>query len=132
MSNIRRYPSDISDEEWAVIEPLIPLSKSGGVNGGRPAADYREVVNAIGYMVRTGCAWRQLPRDLPPWRTVYGYFALWQRDETLDNIHNKLRSEIRIRNGKDPNPTAAIIDAQSIKGQILLEDLPGVMMQVRE
>ena len=84
----RRYPSDLSDAEWEVIEPLLP----GPCRRGRPLVHGRRViVNAILYVNRTGCAWRYLPKDFPPWRTVYGYFARWRDDGTLQQLHDRLR-----------------------------------------
>ena len=112
----RRYPSDLSDAEWALIEPLIPRPKSGGYNGGRPPVPRREVVNAISYVVRTGCAWRHLPRDFPAWQTVYGCFSAWNRDGTLARLHDELRGQVRLMEGRAEDPSAGIVDAQTIRG----------------
>ncbi len=88
------YHTDLSDAEWAIIEPLIP----GGKPGGRPReTNIREVINAIFYLLRTGCAWRHLPHDFPPPGTVYDYFSLWTRDGTLKQIHDALRRRVRVR-----------------------------------
>ena len=109
----KRYPSDMSDAEWLIIEPLIPPPKSGG----RPQVwPLREILNAIFYLLRTGCSWRQLPSDLPPWRTVYRYFRRWSADGVIEQVHDQLRESLRISLGKDIRPTAGIIDAQSTKG----------------
>lgn len=112
----RVYPSDMSDAEWAIIEPLLPPSKSGGFNGGRPPAPRRPVVDAILYLVRTGCSWRQLPADFPKWQTVYFLHATWVRDGTLDRVHDRLRDQLRVLEGRDPEPTVGIIDSQSVRG----------------
>jgi len=108
----RRYPSDLSDAEWAVIGPLLP----GRFRRGRPLVHERRViVNAILYVNRTGCAWRYLPTDFPPWRTVYGYFAAWRDNGVLHRIHDQLRAAARTAAGRDPCPTAAVIDSQSVR-----------------
>jgi len=108
-----RYPSDLSDEEWALIAPLIPPAKRGG----RPrTVDVREVLNAIFYVLSTGCQWRALPKDFPPRTTVYDYLELWNWDGTLARIHHALYVEARERAGREASPTVAIIDSQSVKG----------------
>jgi transposase len=108
----RRYPSDLSDAEWAIIEPLLPARSCRG----RPSVHGRRViVNAILYVNRTGCAWRYLPKDFPPWRTVYGYFAAWRDNGVLQRIHDQLRDAARVAAGRDPRPTAAVIDSQSVR-----------------
>ena len=106
------YPSDVTDGQWRLIEPSIPPPKPGG----RPReVDMREVVNAILYVVRTGCAWRQLPHDFPRWITVYYYFRRFQRDGTWHKIHERLRAQVRRKAGKKPTPSVGIIDSQSVK-----------------
>ena len=107
-----RYPSDLTDEEWALVEPMIPTAKRGG---GKRTADMREVVNAVMYVLSTGCQWRALPKDLPPRSTVHGYLDLWNWDGTLDRIHHALYVKCREKAGRDASPTAAIIDSQSVK-----------------
>jgi transposase len=107
-----RYPSDLTDEEWALVEPMIPPAKRGG---GKRTADMREVVNAVMYVLSTGCQWRALPKDLPPRSTVHGYLDLWNWDGTLDRIHHALYVKCREKAGRDASPTAAIIDSQSVK-----------------
>ena len=109
------YPTDLSDEEWDQIKSLVPAPKSGRGKRGRPALDRRTLVNAIFYVVRSGCAWRLLPRDLPPWQTVYGYFRKWSQDWTWTYIHDTLRDWLRKTEGRKVAPTAAIIDSQSVK-----------------
>jgi transposase len=110
----RRYPSDLDDEEWAVLEPLLPPVRVGG-RGRPPVHSRRAIVNAILYLDRTGCAWRYLPKDFPPWRTIYGYFAAWRDDGTLQKVHDQLREAARTAAGRNITPTAAIIDSQSVR-----------------
>ena len=108
----RDYPSDLSDEEWAILEPLIPPAKPGG----RPrTTDMRQVMNALFYLDRTGAQWRALPHDFPPWSTVWSYFRIWRNDGTWERIHTALREQVRVKQGREPTPSAAIIDSQSIK-----------------
>ena len=107
-----RYPRDLTDEEWALVEPMIPPAKRGG---GKRTADMREVVNAVMYVLSTGCQWRALPKDLPPRSTVHGYLDLWNWDGTLDRIHHALYVKCREKAGRDASPTAAIIDSQRVK-----------------
>jgi putative transposase len=108
----RCYPSDLSDAEWEVIGLLLPARSRRG----RPLVHARRtVVNAILYVNRTGCAWRYLPKDFPPWRTVYGYFAAWRDNGTLQRLHDRLRDQARTAAGRDPQPTAAVIDSQSVR-----------------
>jgi transposase len=107
-----RYPSDLSDEEWCLIEPLIPPAKRGG---NKRHVNVREVVNALMYILSTGCQWRALPKDLPPRSTVYGYFDLWRWDGTLDRLHHALYVRCREQVAREASPSAAIIDSQSVK-----------------
>ena len=108
----KAYPSDLSDREWQLLEPLLPPPKPGGRSIKYPR---REVVNAIRYVLRTGCAWRMLPHDLPPWRTMVHYFRTWRRDGTWERVHAALRDQVSIAEGRDVSPSAAIIDSQSVK-----------------
>ena len=106
------YPSDLTDEQWALLAPLPPRAKPGG----RPrSVDLREVANAMLYLLRTGCPWRSLPHDLPPWGTVWAYFRRWRDDGTLDRLHDELRDRVRVAAGRNPDPRAAILDSQSVK-----------------
>ena len=106
------YPTDLSDEQWAIVSPLIPPAKPGG----RPrTSDTRAVFNAILYTLRAGCQWRLLPRDFPAVSTVYGYFQAWQRDGTWAAIHDQLRGDLRERLGRTREPSAAIVDSQTVK-----------------
>ena len=107
-----RYPSDLSDAEWKLIEPMIPPGKSGG---GKRTVIMREVVNGLMYILSTGCQWRAMPKDLPPKSTVHDYFDLWTWDGTLDRMHSALYEQCRERSDREASPTAAIIDSQSVK-----------------
>ena len=107
-----RYPSDLTDAEWALIQPLIPPGKSGG---GKRRVDIREVINGVMYLLSTGCQWRALPKDLPPRSTVHDYLGLWNWDGTLDRIHHALYLKCREKAGREASPTACIIDSQSVK-----------------
>ena len=115
MSAKRRYPTDLTDRQWALIEPLLPEPSS---NPGRPAKhSKREIVNAILYHVRAGGSWRMLPKDFPPWETVYGYFRDWRKDGTLDRVHDALREQVRTKHeGRQADPSGGIVDSQSVKG----------------
>ena len=107
-----RYPSDLSDAEWALVAPLIPQAKRGG----RPRdVDMREVLNAVFYLLSTGCQWDALPKDLPAKSTVYDYFSLWRSDRTLLRLHQALYAEVREASGRNRGPTVAILDSQSAK-----------------
>jgi len=106
------YPTDLTDEQWKILEPLIPPPKLGG----RPRnTNIREVINAIFYLLRSGCAWRLLPHDFPPWQTVYTYFRQWKKDGTWKKIHDTLHENLREKDGRELEPSAAIIDSQSVK-----------------
>ncbi len=107
-----RYPSDLIDAEWNIIEPLIPEAQRGGR---ARTTDLREVMNAVRYVLRTGCQWRQLPKDFPPRSTVYSYFWEWTRYGVLDRIHHELLMACREAEGREASPTAAIIDTQAVK-----------------
>ncbi len=107
-----RYPGDLTDAEWALVEPLIPPAKRGGR---KRTVDVREVLNAIFYILATGCQWRALPKDLSPKSTVYDYLTLWTWDGTLKRLHRTLYVQVREQAGKEASLTAAIIDSQSVK-----------------
>lgn len=108
----KRYPSDLTDAQWKRIEPLIPPAKPGGRDR---AHSMRDIVDALFYLLRSGCSWRMLPHDLPPWQTVYTYFQQWRDDDTLEGIHTSLREQVRTEAGRETQPSAAIIDSQSVK-----------------
>jgi transposase len=107
-----RYPSDLTDEEWSHVEPLIPPAKRGG---NKRIVNVREVVNGLMYILGTGCQWRAIPKDLPPRSTLHDYLELWEWDGTLRRIHHALYVKCREQAGREPSPTAAIIDSQSVK-----------------
>lgn len=106
------YPSDLTDEQWQTIEPLIPLAEPGGRHR---SVNMREVINGIVYLLRTGCSWRQLPHDFPPWGTVHYYYRRFRLDGTWEHIHDRLRERVRRKSGRKPTPSAGIMDSQSIK-----------------
>ena len=108
-----RYPSDLTDEEWAIIAPLIPPAKRGG---NKRTIDGRAVLNGVMYILSTGCQWAALPKDLPPRSTVNDYLRRWDEDRTLDRIHHALHVRCRERAGREASPTAAIIDSQGVRG----------------
>jgi transposase len=108
-----RYPSDLSDAEWLIVEPMIPPAKRGGR---RRSVNVREVLNGIFYVLWTGCQWKALPKDLPPKSTVHDYLELWNWDGTLERIHHELYMAVREQEGREPSPTVAIIDSQTAKG----------------
>jgi len=104
--------SDLTAAQWERITPLIPPAKPGG----HPrTVDLRAILNAIFYRTKTGCQWRNLPHDLPPWGTVAGYYRIWRRNGTWETIHDTLREQVRVTAGREPTPSAAIIDSQSVK-----------------
>src|SRR3712207_5450981 len=104
------YPTDLSDAEWNRLAHLVPAPLPGGRP---PKYDRREILNAILYLLRAGCAWRLLPHDLPPWPIVYHYFRTWRMDQTWERIHDALRAAVREAEGREAEPSAAILDAQS-------------------
>lgn len=111
-SRRRAYPSDLTDAQWGVIAPMIPEAAPGG----RPRkADKREIVEAILYALRAGCAWRLLPHDFPPWQTVYYYLRRWQREGVWARVHHTLVMAEREREGRDASPSAAVIDSQTVR-----------------
>jgi transposase len=107
-----RYPSDLTDEEWAHVAPLIPPARRGG---NKRHVNEREIVNGLMYVLSTGCQWRAIPKDLPPRSTVHDYLELWSWDGTLDRIHEALYAKCREAALRETSPTAAIIDSQSVK-----------------
>jgi transposase len=108
-----RYPSDLTDAEWDLVAPLI----RGAKRGGRPrTANVREVLNAIFYVLSTGCQWQALPKDLPPKSTAWGYFSRWEWEGTIMRIHHALYVAVREQAGREASPTTAIIDSQTAKG----------------
>src|SRR4051795_277252 len=119
MGSSPAYPSDLTDEQWALIEPLVPVrsTRGKGTRGGRPPKfPRRRIVDAILYLDRTGCSWRQLPHDFPPWDTVYFYFSRWAADGPVDRIHDALRNAVRDAAGRDPAASAGAVDFQTVPG----------------
>jgi putative transposase len=110
----RQYPSDLTEEEWLLIEPYVPpLVWFAPLQ--EPKHTPRELLNAIRYRTRTGVSWRSLPHDFPPWSTVFNWYQKWTADGVLEAVHDKLRRMVRVAEGRDAEPTAAILDSQSIK-----------------
>ena len=108
----KAYQTDLSDAEWGCLEPHLPAPKADG----RPRIyPLREILDAIFYVVRSGCAWRLLPHDFPPWKTVYHYFRFWRLDGTWERMHAALRQRVRVRLKRNPQPSAGIVDSQSVK-----------------
>ena len=124
------YPtSSITDAQWAVLEPLLPAPGNAGGRGGRPESHPRRLVlDAIFYLVRGGIAWAALPHDFPPHQTVYGIFGRWARSGAWQAIHDGLRDLVRVHEGRDPLPTAAIIDSQSVRAA---DTVPGPFPRLR-
>jgi putative transposase len=109
----KSYPTDLTDEQWSLLEPLVPGEEA---KSGRPReVDFREVINAILYLNRSGCQWDMLPHDLPPKSTVYDYFAKWRDDGTWQRVMDALRVQVRVAAGRAPTPSAASVDSQSVK-----------------
>jgi putative transposase len=106
------YPTDLSDKEWDLLKHLVPGAKPGGRPEQYPK---REILNGIFYIVRGGCAWRLMPHDLPPWQLVYQYFWRWRQDGTWQRMHDLLRGDVRVAAGKRRQPSAGILDSQSVK-----------------
>jgi transposase len=107
-----RYTHDLTNAEWAEVEPLIPPAKPGG---NKRTVDIREVVNGLMYILGTGCQWRDIPKDLPPKSTIHDYLDRWSYDGTLESIHHALYVKCREQTEREASPTAAVIDSQSVK-----------------
>ncbi len=112
--NRRPYFTDLTDAQWERLRAVFPAVKNGRT--GRPRTyPLREIVNALLYQARTGCQWRNLPHEFPPWESVYDHFRRWKENSTLERIHAALREQVRKKAGKEPTPSAAILDSQSVK-----------------
>jgi putative transposase len=111
-SRWQRYPSDLTDAEWQLIQGMLPPEVGGGRHRD---TDMRAVVDGILYLLRSGCAWRMLPKDFPPWQTVHHYYSRWRKDGTITRIHDSLRRRVREEAGRNPEPSAGVIDSQSVK-----------------
>jgi putative transposase len=109
------YRTDLSDTQWLILEPLLQAVLKVGHRGRRRQVDLREVINAIFYILRTGCAWRLLPHDFPAWSTVYGYFRRWRDSGLWEQLNDALREAVRLEAGREAEPSAAIVDSQSVK-----------------
>jgi putative transposase len=108
----KTYPTDLSEAEWECIEPHLPTPRAAG----RPRRhSLREILDAIFYIVRSGCAWRLLAHELPPWKTIHHYFRIWRMDGTWEQLHTALPNRLGVRLKRDPQPSAAIVDSQSVK-----------------
>jgi transposase len=107
------YPDDLTDQEWNIIEPILASVKQ--IMGRPPSYSRREILNAVFYLLRTGCSWRHLPHDFPPWKAVYGQFLRWRQTGVLEEIHHILRKDLRKLIGRESEPSAAIVDSQSVK-----------------
>jgi transposase len=125
MSSRKAYPSDLTDAEWEILEPLIPAISAEAVN---VTHERREIVNGILYVLRSGCPWRLLPHDLPAWGTVYSYFRVWRTEGIWDQVLQSLRKRMRQKQGRDEEPSAAVIDSQSIKTSAVRGPEKGVDM----
>jgi putative transposase len=109
---VQRYPTDLTEVEWTILAPLIPTAKPGG----RPrTTDTREVVNAVFYVLRGGCQWRLLPKEFPPYQTVYHYFRTWRCAGIWERMHDTLRGDLREASGRTREPSAGIINSQTVK-----------------
>jgi len=116
MSERTRYPSDLTDVQWCNIEHLFPPERRPDGRAGRPRTyPVREIVNAVCYLARSGCAWRMLPHDFPPWKTVSYYFYTWRDAGLWERIHHILRVDVRTMDDREPTPSAGVIDSQSVK-----------------
>jgi len=109
------YPTDLTDVQWLILEPLLLVVLKQSNRGRRRQVELQEIVNAIRYVTRTGCAWRLLPHDFPAWQTVYGYFRRWREAEVWEHLNDNLRDAVRTEAERDTEPSAAIIDSQSVK-----------------
>jgi putative transposase len=107
--NRRAYQTDLTDRQWEVVKPLLPHAER------KRKHSLREIINALFYHTRAGGSWRLLPHDFPPWESVYGFFNRWSKDGTLERIHDALRERTRVEAGREPTPSAAIMDSQSVK-----------------
>jgi putative transposase len=116
------YPSDVPDAGWAILAPLLPQV---GPEDRPLSIERREIVNAIFYVLRSGCPWRYLPKDLPKWQTVYSYFRDWKRDGTWERLHTALRTQLRVKMGRNAEPSAGIIDSQTVKTSAVRGDERG-------
>jgi putative transposase len=111
----RAYPTDLTDEQWTIMAPFFAQQATEGKTGRPREYPLREIINGIFYVLRTGCTWDMMPHDLPPWRTCNHYFSRWRRDGTWQKVHDALRERLRVQSGRQPTPSAAVLDSQSVK-----------------
>jgi transposase len=110
----RRYSTDLTDDQWQAVQDCLPKATNGRT--GRPRKhEMREVINALMYQSRNGCVWRDLPHDLPPWEVVYDHFRRWRDGGVIECLHDALREKVRAQDGREPTPSAAVLDSQSVK-----------------
>ncbi len=110
----KRYSTDLTDAQWEKLQAVLPKAKNGRT--GRPRTHaLREIINALLYQARTGCQWRLLPLEFPPWESVYDHFRRWKKNGTLEQMHDALREQVRLQAGKEPTPSAGIVDSQSVR-----------------
>ncbi|MFG3718261.1 IS5 family transposase [Streptomyces massasporeus] len=109
------FPSDLADDQWVLVEPLLPPARVGPKGGRREKHPRRRIVDAIFYVVRTGCSWRQLPKNFPAWPTAFWYFTRWHDDRTVERVHDALRGKVREADGRAVEPSAGLIDSQSVR-----------------
>lgn len=111
----KTYPTDLTDKEWEIVKPFVAAAYQKGKSGRRPTINKRELVNAIFYVLQSGCSWRMLPHDFPEWESVYWYFKLWETSGITEKLHDFLRKRVRRASGKKEDPTVGIADSQSVK-----------------
>ena len=111
----KAYPTDLTDAEWEIVTPFVQSKYQKGKSGREPTVDKREVVNAIFYVLQSGCSWRMLPHDFPEWHIVYWYFKEWEKTGTTEKLHDFLRKRVREKVGKKADPTVGIADSQTVK-----------------
>ncbi len=110
----RPYATDLTDAQWERLRSVLPPAKNGRTGGPR-TYPLREILNALLYQARTGCQWRNLPHEFPPWESVYDHFRRWKRSSTLERLHEALREQVRTKAGRQPTPSAALLDSQTVK-----------------
>ena len=113
--NHQTYSTDLTDGQWKIMESFLPVAKTSGRTGRPRKYRYREIVNGILYVLRTACSWDMMPHDLPPWLLCYHYFRKWRKDGTWQTMHDVLRERLRKQNGREPTPSAAVMDSQTVK-----------------
>src|SRR5690349_14874760 len=110
----RAYPTDLTQEQWQIMEPFFTVQAPLGKSGRPREYPLREIINGIFYVLRTGCTWEMMPHDLPPWRTCNHYFSRWRREGTWQRVHDALREQLRVASRRNPTPSAAVMDSQTV------------------